>query len=138
MRELTAHEEELLFCRATAMTEGAFGRWAERRLGPMTDDELQDALRYEMGIEGGGTGPYLPDGTHMSFYHYKGAGLQIWGGHGDYNICGRKPRWSGASTIAMARKVYGIRTPEEFRERSLFDFGMSDGNIKTGSSSTTT
>jgi hypothetical protein len=33
----------------------------------------------------------------------------------------------------MARKVYGIKTPEEFREPSLSDLGMTDGNIKTGS-----
>lgn len=120
-REMTPHEQELLFCRATAMTEGAFDRWAERRLKPMADEELKAALHFEMGIEGGGTGPRLPDGAYMSFYHYKGAGLQIWGGHGDYKIHCEKPRWAGASTVAMARKVYGIKTPEEFREPTLFD-----------------
>jgi hypothetical protein len=67
-----------------------------------------------MGLEGGGTGPRLPNGIHMSFY-YKGSGLQIRGGRGDDNVCGQKPRWTGSATIAMARRVYGIKTPEEFR-----------------------
>jgi hypothetical protein len=47
-----------------------------------------------------------------------------------------EPLFKGAATVAMARKVYGIKTPDEFRETSLFDFGMSDANIKTGSSTT--
>jgi hypothetical protein len=29
--------------------------------------------------------------------------------------------------------VYGIKTPEEFREPSLFDFGMLDADLKTTS-----
>jgi hypothetical protein len=32
-----------------------------------------------------------------------------------------EPLWKGAATVAMARRVYGIKTPEEFREPSLFD-----------------
>jgi hypothetical protein len=49
-----------------------------------------------------------------------------------------KPLWAGDATIAMARKVYGIKTPDEFREPSLFDFGMSDENLKIGSGLATT
>jgi hypothetical protein len=46
--------------------------------------------------------------------------MTIWGGW-LYFMPQTNPLWSGAATVAMARKVYGIKTPEEFREPSLFD-----------------
>jgi hypothetical protein len=94
---------------------GAAHRWAERAVSPMTDEELHDALAWEIGDCGGGGSPDGPD------YHYRASGLRLWGGW-TYPREKDEPLFKGALTMAMARKVYGIKTPEEYREPSLFDF----------------
>jgi hypothetical protein len=127
-RELTDADKLFVFERATQGTSGAVKRWAERATKSMTDNELREALEYEIGTYGGYCGPSDPD------VEYQSNGLRIWGGWSNVRRT-NPPLWSGAATVATARKVYGIKTPEEFREPSLFDFGMSDGDIKTGSSS---
>lgn len=123
-RELTEPDKLFVFIRCTQAMSGAAKRWAERARKPMTDDELHNALAFEIGDCGGGGSPDGPD------YHYRASGLRLWGGW-TYPREKDEPVLRDAATIAMARKIYGIKTPEEFREPSLFDFGMSDANNKT-------
>lgn len=116
-RELTAEDRLYIFNRATAGMSGAIERWAQRAKSPMTDEELQEALAFEIG-HGGGCGPDRPS------YDYNSSGLRIWGGWKYPDLNADKTLWQGAATIAMARHVYGIKTPEEYREPSLFDFAQ--------------
>src|SRR5207249_2248573 len=110
-RELTEADKRAGFIRCTGsmggFEEGA-KRWAERTAKGMTDEELAEALEYEIGIEGGGTGYGDCPG-----YHYRGAGLQIWLKWGFPRTYEEKPTFKGAATIAMARTVYGIRHPDD-------------------------
>lgn len=101
---LTRDEIEFAFRRATHGFSGSNERWASRAATGMTDEELAEALRYEIGIFGGQGGPGM---LGMS---YQGNGLKIWA---DRSIgrTTRKPILSGAATIAMARALYGIRDP---------------------------
>jgi len=112
-RDLTAEDRLYVFKRCT----GNFLHYVGE--GPKTDAEVSEALSRSLGIEGGGGSPDSPD------YHYRGAGLRIWGGWTYPNSRTDKPLWAGAATVAMARQVYGIKTPEEFREPTLFDFMLS-------------
>ena len=118
-RELTDGDKLYIFKRSTAGMEGGISRWEERAQAPMTDDEVRKALEFEIG-HGGGAGPDTPG------YAYNSSGLRIWG-HWDYpNVVKDKPLWAGAATIPKAREGFGIKTPEEFAEPSLFDFaGLS-------------
>lgn len=113
-RQLTEADRLYIFNRATRKIYGAEERWRTRAAQPMTDAELEEALRYELGSEGGGGGPDKP------WYWHKAAGLQIGGGW----VCrfGGEPLWKGKATIATARTVYGIKTPQEYAEPSLLDF----------------
>jgi hypothetical protein len=115
LQPLTPAEREEIFKRGTGGFSGSHTRWHERAKTPMTDEELIEALKYEIGIEGGSGGP------DKMWVHYRGNGLKIWG-HWEYqNPCSDKPLFAGASTVAMARTVYGIKTPEQWREPSLLD-----------------
>ena len=127
-RQLTEADMLFVFLRCTRAMSGAADRWDDRARKPMTDEELKEALAWEIGDCGGGGSPDGPD------YHYRSSGLRIWGGW----VFPRErdePLFKDAATMAMARKVYGNKTPEQFAEPSLFDFGMTDDNLKTGSSS---
>ncbi len=72
-RELTAEERHRAFIRATRGFSGAAERWKERAAAGMTDDQLAEALKYELGIEGGASAT-----DTVPAYWMKGAGLQIW------------------------------------------------------------
>jgi hypothetical protein len=119
LKPLTEAEGKEIFRRATGSFSGSNERWQERAQSPMTDEEVAKALRYEIGIEGGSGGP------NMMWVHQRGNGLKIWG-HLEYqNPYMDKPLWTAASTVAMARKVYGINTPENWQQPSLFDLSPS-------------
>ena len=110
-RELTEEDRLYIFRRCT-------GNFLHYLGEGRTNAEVADALRHSLGISGGGGGPDQPD------YWYQGNGLKIWGGWNCMNPRADKPLWAGAATVAMARQVYGIKTPEEFREPTLFDFAQ--------------
>ena len=80
--------------------------YGDRFASGMNDAELKAALEQVLGIFGGSGGP-----GRLSVC-FKGAGLRIWGGRHSFNHVEEKPLFSGASTIAMAREVYGIANPE--------------------------
>ena len=112
-RPLT-HEEKLwAFRRATQSFANAGERWEERARTGLSDDQLEEALRYELGIMGGSCGPGVLD------IAYQGAGLKIWASWDHINMVQDKPLFAGRATIAMAPEVYGIRDPSD-RQTSLF------------------
>lgn len=106
-RPLTRSEREWVFRRATHGFEGSAARWALHTGTGLTDPELAEALRFELGIYGGSGGP-----GEISIA-FQGAGLRIWGGFETPNTVTDAPLFEGAATIAMARETYGIRDPED-------------------------
>ena len=87
-------------------TTGLLKWYGDQFVSGMNDTELKEALEQVLGIFGGSGGP---DRLSICF---KGAGLCIWGGRHSFNHVEEKPLFSGASTISMAREVYGIVNPE--------------------------
>ncbi|HYM11110.1 MAG TPA: hypothetical protein VEU62_10265 [Bryobacterales bacterium] len=109
-----SHEEKLwAFGRATCSMEGAKERWAQRAARGLTDEQLAEALRFELGIYGGFSGP---DSLSVT---YQGAGLKIWASWETHNTVTDAPAFKGAATVATARQVYGIRNPEN-KQLALF------------------
>lgn len=108
-RSLTDADKLHIFCTVTRgfarRHSPAFGRG-------MTDDDLANALGDAFGIMGGRAAPDEP------YIVYQGAGLKIWGGW-TYQTPRDRPIFTGAATIAMARRVYGIADPSE-RQLALF------------------
>ncbi|MET4131787.1 hypothetical protein ABIE62_000903 [Porphyrobacter sp. MBR-155] len=97
---LTREDVEEAFRRATNSFMGAAERWAACVKSGLTDEELAQALRYELGIAGG-TG-----GRGVLCVAYQGAGLKIWAA---WDVCSLAPPvLEGARTVAFAREVYGI------------------------------
>lgn len=112
-RSLTQEEKLWAFRRATCSMQGAKERWAQRAARGLTDEQLAEALRYEIGIYGGFSGP---DSLSVS---YQGAGLKIWASWETHNTVTDAPAFKGAASIAMARQVYGIRNPQD-KQFALF------------------
>lgn len=73
----------------------------------MTDEELAEALAFELGIFGGSEGPNALSLT------FQGAGLKIWISWETHNHVTMKPTFEGKSAIAMARLVYSIKNPAD-------------------------
>lgn len=109
---LTEEEKTYAFLRATGGMSGAARRWQERAAKGMTDEELAEALAFEMG-EGGSGGP---ESLSIS---QNGAGLRIWASWEVQNIHTAKPIFTGKASIAKAREIYGIRDPSQ-RQLALF------------------
>jgi hypothetical protein len=87
---------------------GAADRWKQRAGTGMTDEQLAEALKYELGIFGGSSSRgNCPD------LMFQGSGLKIWANWEIVNHVTTSPTLQGASTIAMAREVYGIRHPDD-------------------------
>ncbi len=101
------------FRRATGGFSNAADRWRERAVSGMTDDDLADALAFELGTYGGSGGP---DCLCLTF---QAAGLKIWISWHVHNTQKEPPTFQGRTTIAMARTVYGIRDPSD-RQLALF------------------
>ena len=95
-------DRELFF---RAATGGFVFRYGDQFTGGMSDDGLWKALEESLGIFGGSGGPGRPSIT------FKGAGLKIWGAWEVINHVTTPPLFSGATTVAMAREVYGISDP---------------------------
>jgi len=106
-RTLSKEDKLLVFRKATCSMEGAADRWAQRAARGLTDDELTDALRYELGIFGGSSA--REDVPALTF---QANGLRIWAAWEFPNHVKDKPLFQGRSTMDMARLVYGIRNPE--------------------------
>lgn len=71
-RILTEQDRHAAFVQAVTNTQGAQKRWNERQNTGLSDEDLHSALRYELGIAGGG-------GCRESIsICYQGAGLKIW------------------------------------------------------------
>jgi len=69
---LTEDDKRAAFVEATTGFANAAERWKQRAATGLTDEQLADALRFEIGIYGGGSGP-----GRMATAH-QGAGLKIW------------------------------------------------------------
>ncbi len=113
IKQLSAHDRLYAFKRATGGIERAAKRWAERAATGLTDEQLAEALAYEIGIFGGSCGPGELHPT------YQRAGLKIWASWESMNHVTDRPIFEGRATIAMAREVYGIRDPSDM-QLSLF------------------
>jgi hypothetical protein len=112
-RELSTQDKYEAFMRAVHSFANAKERWQQRAASGLTDDELKEALRYELGIAGGSS---CSDSIKVE---YQGAGLKIWASWDSFNHYGTKPIFEGADTIAFAREVFGISNPDD-EQLSLF------------------
>jgi hypothetical protein len=113
MTDLTPDEKIWAFRRATNSMCNSGKRWAERVASGLTDEQLAEAIKYELGSMGGSSGP-----GSLSV-EYAGDGLKIWAGHGTAGRHSTPPICLGPATVRLAREVYGIRDPEE-RQFGLF------------------
>lgn len=105
MKPLSQQDKLWAFRKATGGFARSQERWAERARAGLTDAQLEQALKYELGIFGGSGGPNEMD------IMYQGAGLKIWAAWDVFNHVKTKPIFQGAATISMAREVYGIADP---------------------------
>lgn len=109
-RPLSQADKEEVFRISTR----ALPKWyADEVAKGMTDAALTSALEHVLGIFGGSCGPGRLDVAHQA------AGLKIWGGWHLENHHTEKPLYSGTTTLAMARHIYGIRDPDE-EQMALF------------------
>jgi hypothetical protein len=105
---------EAAFRVATTRTEGAEARWKTRAKTGMTNAELAEALKQELGIAGGASGH-----SDCPSVYCAGSGLKIWDswtittGHG-------KPALKGAATVRLARRMYGVPYPAKATQMPLF------------------
>lgn len=113
-RPLSQADKLWAFRKATCSMQDATERWAQRAARGLTDDQLTEALRYELGILGGSSA--RADGPALTF---QANGLKIWAAWEWPNHVTAKPLFQGAATIAMARQVYDIRNPED-KQLALF------------------
>lgn len=100
------------FRRATNGISGSAERWAARIRTGLSDEQLAEALEFEIGQI---TEEYYGEIGIAA----EGHGLKIWVGefpsrHKD------KPTFQGAATVRMAREVYGIAKPAVQPQMDLF------------------
>jgi hypothetical protein len=79
----------------------------------MTDEQLAEAIKYELAMMGGCNGP---NGLSVE---YAGEGLKIWAGHGSAGRHSKPPVFAGNVTVQLARRMYGIRDPDD-KQMGLF------------------
>jgi hypothetical protein len=113
-RPLSQEEKLWAFRKATCSMQGAADRWAQRAARGLTDAELTEALRYELGIFAGSSAT-----KHGPALTFQGAGLKIWAAWGFPDHVNSKPIFQGRTTMDMARQVYGVRNPED-KQLALF------------------
>ena len=109
MTDLTPDEKLWAFRKATNSMEGAPRRWAERVRTGLTDEQLAEAIQYELGETGGASGENVG-------VTYQGRGLKIWA---DRCVGSRTwpPILEGQATVRLAREVYGIEDPDNKQGR---------------------
>jgi len=101
-KTFTEEEKRSVFLRAVCSYQGAKERWVKRSEEPMSDEELEEALKYELGTFGGG-------GCRNSIsIAHQGSGLKIWADRDYANFCLDEPLYQGAQTVKMARLVFNI------------------------------
>ena len=101
---LTPEELKNAFLRSVCSVAEAKDRWRQRSKAGLTDEELKEALQYELGIAGGSSGKIC--------IAYQGAGLKIWAAREIFNQYEEKPVFEGKQTMQMARDVFGIKNPD--------------------------
>lgn len=79
--------------------EGSKNRWTERVRTGLTDEQLEAALKYELGEMGACSAGDIG-------ITYQGPGLRIWADHG-IGSRNNPPTLQGRSTVAFARRTYG-------------------------------
>jgi len=114
MKNLTEEDKKNAFITAVTSYQNADNRWQERNRSGLTDAQLEEALRYELGIYGGCSGH-----NNRPAVEYQGSGLKIWASWGHFNSCIDQPIFEGRSTLKMAREVYQISNPDD-TQLSLF------------------
>lgn len=93
--------------RATNSYQGAEERWQARARQGLTDEQLEEALAYELGTAGGSSG------RDILSVEYSRAGLKIWAGWEGTNSYRDRPVLEGKRTMMLAREVYGIADPSD-------------------------
>lgn len=101
------------FRRATNGISGSAERWAARLRTGLSDEQLAEALEYEIGQI---TEEFYGDIGIAA----EGHGLKIWVGEFP-NRHKDKPLFQGAATVRMAREVYGIAKPAFQPQMGLFE-----------------
>jgi hypothetical protein len=91
--------------------ENAPKRWAERVSRGLSDEQLTEALQYELGQFGASS-------TGNLGLTYQGNGLKIWADH-CVGTRSRPPILEGQATLRLAREVYGIADPAD-KQMGLF------------------
>ncbi len=113
-KSLTQNDIREAFIHATTNTSGARDRWKERAQTGLTEAQLTEALRYELGIWGGSSSTETcPD------VQFQSAGFKIWASWESMNYYNVPPVLQGQQTINMARTVFGIKDPSD-KQISLF------------------
>ncbi len=110
---MTNDDKKKAFIRAVNNMQDAENRWKERAEIGLTDEQLSQALRYELGIAGGSGGR---DALSIA---YEGSGLKIWAGWQNINPYMDQPIFEGQKTVKMARIVFGIADPSD-KQMALF------------------
>ena len=100
--QFSQDEKRGVFLRAVCSYQGAKKRWEKRSEEPMSDEELEEALKYELGTFGGGG---CRDSISIA---HQGSGLKIWADRDYANFCLDEPLYQGAQTVKMARLVFNI------------------------------
>lgn len=108
MRPPTHQDKVAAFKSATCSFAKAKKRWEERAQTVLTDEDLMEALKYELGIAGGSSGY-----RDCPCIHYQGAGLKIWACWEGFMPQQTEPIFKGNATIRMARDVYSIKHPDD-------------------------
>ena len=105
-KPLTEEDKKAAFLRTVHNMSGSHVRWRQRAKTGLTDCELEEALRYEFGIAGGGS-----CGIDGLFLDYQRSGLKIWAAYYYSSVFKHTPIFQGAKTIEAARVYLGITDP---------------------------
>lgn len=97
--------------RATNSYQGAEKRWQERASRGLTDEQLEEALAYELGTAGGS------GGRDILSIEYSRSGLKIWASWDSTNSYRDSPVLEGKRTMMLAREIYGIADPTDMQRR---------------------
>lgn len=89
-------------------------RWAERVRTGLTDEQLADALKYELGDAAG----FYGDDNAVNV-ECESNGQRIWASHGMPYRHTAEPMCQGKATLRLAREAYGIADAKE-KQMALF------------------